>query len=140
MKSSARNQFAGTIRHIEESPHLWRIEVECGMRTVYAHISTASAAALRPFVGQTAVVMVKAPSVIVVTDPLPFRLSAENQMTCTVRKVEKGAVNNVVALEDEYGHSLAAAITLHSSEYLDLHEGQEVLAMFNADQTTLAVL
>ena len=110
------------------------------MRTVYAHISSASAAVLRPFVGQTAVVMVKAPSVIVVTDPLPFRLSAENQMTCTVRKVEKGVVNNVVALEDEYGHSLAAAITLHSSEYLDLHEGQEVLAMFNADQTTLAVL
>ena len=115
MKSSARNQFAGTIRHIEELPHLWRIGVECGPRTVYAHI-------------------------IVVTDPLPFRLAAENQMTCTVRKVEKGAVNNVVALEDEYGHSLAAAITLHSSEYLDLHEGQEVLAMFNADQTTLAVL
>ena len=127
MKSSARNQFAGTIRNIEELPHLWRIGVECGPHTVYAHISTASAAALRPFVGQTAVVMVKAPSVIVVTDPLPFRLSAENQMACTVRKVE-------------YGHSLAAAITLHSSEYLDLHEGQEVLAMFNADQTTLAVL
>ena len=54
--------------------------------------------------------------------------------------IEQGTVNNVVRLRTEDDISLAAAITLNSSESLDLRAGQSITAVFLANQTMLAIL
>jgi molybdopterin-binding protein len=69
MKTSARNQFAGTIREIMKGPVSTEVTVEIapGIRVV-AVISSRSAEALRLSVGKPAYALIKASSVIVAVD------------------------------------------------------------------------
>ena len=67
-------------------------------------------------------------------------LSAENCLPGTVKKVEQGAVNNVVTLDIGGGLTLCATITLYSSETLSLSPGKAAVAVFNANQVVLGVL
>jgi molybdopterin-binding protein len=69
MKTSARNQFAGTIREIMKGPVSTEVTVEIapGMRVV-AVISSRSADTLGLSVGKPAYALIKASSVIVAVD------------------------------------------------------------------------
>lgn len=69
MKTSARNQFPGTIREIVKGPVSAEvsIEVDPGLRVV-AVISARSAEALGLAVGKPAYALIKANSVIVAVD------------------------------------------------------------------------
>ena len=124
MKSSARNQFAGQILEILPMGSMCQVAIQSGAHVVYALISQYMADNLGIKVGDTAIVMVKASSV----------------MLLTVQRIEAGAVNHIITLSLSDGLTLTAAITLHSSERLDLHCGQAVYAAFHAHQTVLAVL
>ena len=140
MKSSARNQFAGQILEILPMGSMCQVAVQSGAHVVYALISQRMADNLGIKVGDTAIVMVKASAVMLLTDIMPFRLATENGLNATVQRIETGAVNNIITLSLSDGLTLTAAITLHSSERLDLHCGQAVYAAFHAHQTVLAVL
>jgi molybdate transport system regulatory protein len=69
MKTSARNQFSGTIKALTKGPVSTEviIEVVSGMRIV-ATISTVSAESLGLAVGKRAYALVKASSVVVAID------------------------------------------------------------------------
>ena len=69
MKTSARNQFAGTIREISKGPVSAEVTIEIapGIRVV-AVISTGSAEALGLAVGKAAYALIKASSVMVAVD------------------------------------------------------------------------
>ena len=69
MKTSARNQFKGTIREITKGPVSTEVTIEIapGMRVV-AVISTRSADSLGLAVGKTAYALIKASSVVVAVD------------------------------------------------------------------------
>jgi len=69
MKTSARNQFAGTIREIVKGPVSAEVSIEVapGMRVV-AVISARSADALGLAVGKPAYALIKSNSVIVAVD------------------------------------------------------------------------
>jgi molybdopterin-binding protein len=69
MKTSARNQFPGTVRDITKGPVSTEvsIEISAGVRVV-AVISARSAEALGLAVGKPAYALVKASNVIVAVD------------------------------------------------------------------------
>ena len=140
MKSSARNQLAGTIHSIEDFSGCHSIAVQCGSHLVYSHISPQAYRSLKPQIGQSAVVLFKANAITLFAEIHPLRLSAENSIEARVEAIEQGAVNNIVRLRTRDGIPLAAAITLNSSESLDIRAGQRITAVFLASQTMLAVL
>lgn len=69
MKTSARNQFAGTIREITKGPVSTEVTIEIAPGiSVVAVISSRSADALGLRVGKQAHALIKASSVIVAVD------------------------------------------------------------------------
>lgn len=140
MKSSARNLFTGQIQEILPMSNGYQVAVQSGSHVVYSLINQNIAHHLDIKLGDSAIVMVKASSIMLLTDVFPFRLATENCLSATVQRIETGAVNNIVMMSLADGLTLTAAITLHSSEHLDLHCGQTIYAAFHAHQTILAVL
>lgn len=134
MKSSARNQLHGIITRISET----RMVLQCGEHTVYA--LAPAHPHLRPHAGQRAVAMVKASALMLLSEVEPFQLLSENILRGTVCRLETGTVNHVVTLDLGGGQTLSALITLQSSETLDVRCGQELLAVFAAEQVVVAVL
>ena len=104
MKSSARNQLNGVITQIVPAGGLCFLSILCGGETcIEAQISQSSLTRLKLAIGSTVVVMIKAPSVMLVTDLSPLELSAENCLPGVVKQVEQGVVNNVVTLALDTG-------------------------------------
>ena len=69
MRTSARNQFSGTIREITKGPVSAEVTIEVGSGiNVVAVISSRSADALGLRVGKPAQVLIKASNVIVAVD------------------------------------------------------------------------
>ncbi|MDO4693613.1 MAG: TOBE domain-containing protein [Eikenella sp.] len=141
MKSSARNQLAGTVIRIEHSGGSCLVTLACaGGIEIRARISSFSLQRLKLAVGSPVIAMIKAASVVLAADLAPMVLSAENCLPGTVTRVEQGSVNNVVTLGINDEISLCATITLYSGETLALEPGRPAAAVFNADQVMLGVL
>lgn len=136
MKSSARNQLTGVITAVSEQ----YITLKCGEHTVYAAVSPLAAERLRPHNGANAVAMIKAPALMLLSDTEKATLSVDNCLSGTVSRIEQGAVNHVVSLDLGNDQTLSALITLHSSESLDIQAGQQISAVFAAEQVVVAVL
>ena len=133
MKSSARNQLAGTVTHIEHSNGSCLVTLSsAGGIEIHAQISSFSLKRLKLSVGSPVIAMIKAASVVLATDLAPMTLSAENCL--------QGSVNNVVTLDINNEINLCATITLYSSETLALEPGRPATAVFNANQVMLGVL
>ena len=141
MKSSARNQLAGTVTHIEHSNGSCLVTLSsAGGIEIHAQISSFSLKRLKLSVGSPVIAMIKAASVVLATDLAPMTLSAENCLHGTVKRVEQGSVNNVVTLDINNEINLCATITLYSSETLALEPGRPATTVFNANQVMLGVL
>ncbi|MBY6284681.1 TOBE domain-containing protein [Neisseria flava] len=141
MKSSARNQLAGTVTHIEHSNGSCLVTLaSAGGIEIHAQISSFSLKRLKLSVGSPVIAMIKAASVVLATDLAPMTLSAENCLHGTVKRVEQGSVNNVVTLDINNEINLCATITLYSSETLALEQDRPATAVFNANQVMLGVL
>ena len=113
MKSSARNQLAGTVTHIEHSNGSCLVTLaSAGGIEIHAQISSFSLKRLKLSVGSPVIARIKAASVVLATDLAPMTLSAENCLNGTVKRVEQGAVNNVVTLDINNEINLCATITL----------------------------
>lgn len=141
MKASARNQFFGTV---SEMQHEGGINVEAvialkGGDTLVAAITQESMKNLGVAVGVEVVALIKAPQVLIVTDMGPYRLSARNQLSGTVSRLQKGAVNTEVVVGLPGGNSVYATVTNDSIEELGLAEGNDVIAAFKANAVFLAV-
>jgi molybdopterin-binding protein len=67
-----------------------------------------------------------------------MQLSARNQLTGTVRKVELGAVMAEITV-DVNGQPIVSAITRASAERLGLAEGQPVTVFIKATEVILGV-
>jgi molybdate transport system regulatory protein len=140
MKTSARNQYFGKITAVNVGAV--NAEVAVGLKggqSIVAAITKESVEKLGVRVGGDAVALVKAPQVIVVTDTAGYRLSARNQLSGTVSRIHKGAVNSDVIIDLGGGESVAATITNDSLEALGLVEGQAATAVFKAGWVILGV-
>ncbi len=87
----------------------------------------------------TASTLVKAPSVIVVTDGGGVRFSARNSLAGTVARVQAGAVNAEVVIDVPGGVSVAAIVTQDSANRLGLAVGKPATAIFKASSVIVGV-
>jgi molybdate transport system regulatory protein len=140
MKTSARNQYAGKIKDIESGPVTTEVSIEiAGGHVLAATLTTASARRMKLHAGQDALALIKASSVVLVTDSEGYLLSARNQLAGTVSRLERGAVSSVVALSLPGGVDVTATITNDAADALALRTGQAATAIFKAYQVFVAV-
>lgn len=139
MQSSARNQFQGTVSHINQGVVTDEVQIRTAENAeLVATITHGSAVSLGLQVGSAVVAMIKAPSVIVVTDAQGMRFSARNQLNGTVSQVKTGSVNTEVTI-DVQGLQVVAMVTNDSANHLGLAVGTAATALFKASQVVLAV-
>jgi molybdate transport system regulatory protein len=139
MQSSARNQFAGTVSALNVGVVTDEVQIQTASgAALVATITHGSATQLGLKVGCDVVALVKAPSVIIVTDAQGMRFSARNQLTGTVKSVKTGSVNSEVHLEAN-GLQVVAIVTNDSAQNLGLTAGKSATALFKASQVVLAV-
>lgn len=140
MKTSARNQFEGTVTQLKTSAVNDEVEISTvsGVRIV-AIITHESAVGLGLTVGKPAFALVKAPSVIVVADEGGARFSTRNRLAGTVACVQPGAVNTEVVIDVAAGTSVAAIVTQDSAQRLGLAVGKPAAAIFKASSVIVGV-
>jgi molybdate transport system regulatory protein len=140
MKTSARNRYAGTIQDIETGPVTTEVGIAiAGGHVIAATLTTTSARRMNLRQGQQAIALVKASSVVLVTDSDGYVLSARNQLAGTVSRVERGAVSTVVGLALPGGAEVTATVTNDAADDLQLRTGQAATAIFKAYQVFVAV-
>jgi len=140
MKTSARNQFAGEITALRAGAVNDEVELSViGGLKLAAIITHESCVQLDLAVGKRATALVKASSVMVVTEVGEARFSARNQLAGEVSRIVPGAVNTEVVIALPGGGSVAAIVTNESASSLGLVVGQAATAMFKVSSVILAV-
>ena len=140
MKTSARNQFTGTVSAVLVGAVNAEVHISLkGGETIVASITKESLEALEIKEGIAIVALIKAPQIIIVTDFGGYKLSARNQLKGTVSQVKLGAVNSEVDITLSGGEQVITTVTNDSVEALSLHEGQSATAVFKAGAVILAV-
>lgn len=140
MKTSARNQFAGTVHAVRGGAINDEIDLEViGGLHIVATVTRESRTELGLEVGAKAFALVKASSVLLMTDAGDVRLSARNQLAGTVTRVVPGAVNTEVVLQLPGGGTVAAVVTNASVASLAIAEGRAVTAVFKASSVIVGV-
>ncbi|MDO5666250.1 MAG: TOBE domain-containing protein [Alcaligenaceae bacterium] len=140
MKTSARNQFEGTVKSITRGAVNDELSLDIGNGAfITAIITKESTAELGLAVGNKAFALVKASSVILATDLDGVKLSTRNQLTGSVTEVTKGAVNTEVVVEIAPGKLITTIVTNHSAENLGLTVGVKATAIVKASHVILGV-
>jgi molybdate transport system regulatory protein len=143
VKTSARNQFYGTVSAIERGTVNDEVSLALpGGHTIVAVLTHESTEALGLAVGVAAFALIKASWVVVLVaagDDAPLKLSARNQLRGTVQSVKRGAVNAEVSLGLEGGAVVTAVVTNGSADTLGLQEGASAVAVFKASSVILGV-
>lgn len=89
--------------------------------------------------GAKAFALIKASSVIVITDAQGVRLSARNLLAGKVQQVKPGAVNAEVLIELPGGAVVTAIVTADSAQDLGLAPGSAATAMVKASSVIVGV-
>jgi len=140
MKTTARNQFLGKVTQLASGAVNDEVTLALpGGQQIVAVITQGSSTSLGLTPGAEAFALIKASSIIVVTDSHGARFSARNQLAGTVTRVQTGAVNTEVVLDLPGGGTIAAIITNQSCSELGIEVGAGVTAIFKASSVILGV-
>jgi len=140
MKISARNQFSGTVGAVKAGAVNSEVELVLpGGERIVAMVTNESATALNLKTGAAAVALVKASSVLVMTDSSGLRLSARNCLAGTVKSLNLGPVNAEVTIALAGGAEVHATITHGAAAELGLQQGGAATAVFKAPSVILGV-
>lgn len=140
MKTSARNALRGTITAITTDALAAEVAVEVSADTlIHALVTMESVRDLGLCVGREAVVLVKAPFVVIAAGETPPRVSVRNCLPGTIARVETGAVNAEVVLDIGGGKTIASSLTARSVEALGLAPGRPAFALVDAAHVILAI-
>jgi molybdate transport system regulatory protein len=139
MKTSARNQFAGTVKAVQMGPVTAQVTLalQAGGE-ITATMTSAAAERLKLKKGKEALALVKASAVVLVTDFAGWQLSARNQLAGTVSRIEHGAVSSLVVVTLPGGAAITASITNDAVQALGLQVGAPATAVFKAYAVMLA--
>jgi len=140
MKTSARNQFTGTVSAVQVGAVNAEVHIRLkGGETIVASITKESIEALAIKEGIAIIALVKAPQIIIVTDFGGYKFSARNQLQGTVTAIKQGGVNSEVDITLSGGEQVVTTVTNDSVETLGLKAGLTATAMFKAGAVILAV-
>ncbi|MFS6937052.1 TOBE domain-containing protein [Neisseria animaloris] len=141
MKTSARNQLAGTVKRIKQGAINNEVIISLPSgHELTAIITGESCENLALKEGSPVVALIKSTNIIIATDLEHIKLSARNQLNGIISSIERGAVNSVVTVDLGNGVVVTAGITMQSTEQLDLHPGQRATVLFKANSVILGVL
>lgn len=139
MKTSARNQFRGTVKTVKKGAVNADVILDLGKGLqIFANITDEAVddLGLRP--GLPAIALIKSSFILLSPDP-PTRVSARNRLPGTIVEVIPGAVNAEVKLRLEGGPVLNAIVTMETVQELGLAVGQACCALVKASHVLIAV-
>ncbi|WP_333879180.1 TOBE domain-containing protein [Methylobacter sp.] len=140
MKTSARNQFSGVIKEVIIGAVNAEVVVELNEgESIVAAVTKESVESLGIKPGISAIALVKAPQIIVVSDFDGYKISARNQLSGKISEIIPGAVNSEIDIETKGGQKITATVTIDSVASLGLQTGQTVTAVFKAGAVLLAI-
>ena len=140
MFTSARNQLSGKVSAIQRGAVNDEVAIALpDGQQIVAILTHSSTESLGLTAGADAFALIKASSVILLTDTAGIRLSTRNQLTGTVTEVVKGAVNSEVVLTLGSGTVITAIITNDSVQSLGLAAGKAATAAFKASSVIVGV-
>ena len=140
MKTSARNVFNGTVKEIHPGAINDEIVLTAeGGQEIVAIVTNTSTRKLGLAPGKPCIAMIKASTVLVMTDASDYLLSTRTQFDGHIARLEKGAVNSEVEIRTAGGFNLCAIITNASAAGLGLAPGVAATAIVKAPQVILAV-
>lgn len=140
MKISARNQLHGKVVSVT----LGAINAEVTLalpsgQEIVAIVTNQSAKSLNLKPGRDAIAIIKASSVLVMTDDSGVRLSARNSLAGKVTAVEKGPIHAEVTIGLPSGKAVQATITHKACDELGITEGMTATAVIKAPLVILGV-
>ena len=140
MKTSARNQFSGTIDAIQSGPVTTEVRLALrGGQAITVALSSRAALQLDLQQGQEALAMVKASGIVLVGDFAGYKLSASNQLAGSISRIARGAVSSLIGLTLPGGVVITASVTNDAVEAMSLSIGQSASAVFKSSAVMLAV-
>ncbi|OIO53750.1 MAG: molybdenum-dependent transcriptional regulator [Alphaproteobacteria bacterium CG_4_10_14_0_2_um_filter_63_37] len=133
MRTSARNQWLGTVERIDEGPVSALVTVRLkGEDRIQATVTRESAHELGLQPGVEVVALLKAPFVMLAAaDATTPKVSAANGLRGVVSRVVPGAVNVEVTLNLDGGNTLVSVVTRDGLAATGLKEGDRALALFD---------
>ena len=139
MKTTARNQYAGSVTAVELGPVSAQVTIALKAGgEITATMTSAAAKRLKLKKGKEALALIKASAIVLVTDFAGWQLSARNQLAGTVSRIEKGAVSSLVVLTLPGGATITASVTNEGVAALGLQVGLPATAVFKAYSVMVA--
>lgn len=140
LKATARNQFTGRVVALQHGPVSSEVEIDIGNgQRLHASVLSRALADLALQVGGELIALVKASDVMLVLDDGGYRLSAPNQLSGHVARIQKGSSGALVVLTLAGGSTVTASVTSDAVDALGLTVGQAATAAFNPAALMLAV-
>lgn len=139
MKISARNLFKGNVAAVTPGAVNTEVSITIAGDTLTAIVTNASAKSLDLAAGKEVVALIKASSVLLMTDDSGIRLSARNCLKGTVKTVAPGAVNAEVTVALAGGGEIHAVVTQAAVAELGLAPGVAATAVIKASSVILGV-
>lgn len=140
MKISARNVFQGKITEVKPGAVNSEVDVTIGGGDkIVAIVTNGSAQKLGLVAGKAVTALIKASSVLVMTDGSGITLSARNILAGKVSKLKNGPVSSEVAIALPSGSTVHATITHDAVNELGIKEGTSASAVFKASAVMLGV-
>jgi molybdate transport system regulatory protein len=140
MKISARNVFQGTISNIVPGSVNSEIDITLGGNDkVVAIVTSGSVASFGLKAGIAVTALIKASSILVMTDSTGIALSARNVLAGKVSKVSNGQVSSEIGITLPSRIIVFATITHDAVNYLSIKEGVNASAVFKASSVIIGV-
>jgi molybdate transport system regulatory protein len=139
MKTSARNQFRGTIKAVRKGAVNADVILDLGEGLeIFANITNDAVEDLDLKPGRVAVALIKA-SFVVLSPDANIRVSARNQLRGTLSAIIPGAVNSEVKIQLPGTRILTAIVTTDAVQELGLVVGAECSALIKSSHVLIAV-
>ena len=140
MKISARNIFQGKITEVKPGNVNSEVDITLGGEDkIVAIVTNGSVQKLGLVSGKPVTVLIKASSVLVMTDGSGITLSARNVLTGKVSKLSNGPISSEVTIALPSGSNVYATITHDAATELGLKIGSTASAVFKASSVILGV-
>ena len=140
MKISARNIFQGKITEVKIGSVNSEVEVTLGGDDkIVAIVTNGSVQKLGLASGKAVTVLIKASSVLVMTDGSGLTLSTRNSLAGKVSKLVNGPISSEVAIALPSGSTVYATITHDAATDRGIKEGTNASAVFKASSVILGV-
>jgi molybdate transport system regulatory protein len=140
MRTSARNTLRGRITGIRRDELNAEVSVAVAEgRAIHALVTNESVRELGLCVGREALVLIKAPFVMIAPGHEPPKVSARNCLCGIVKRVNAGTVNAEVVLDIGSDKTIAAVITASSAKTLALKPDSPACALFDAAHVIIAI-